>query len=149
MLENYRKLEDSIEFHMPGQNYTGPGTHVINRVLDRKYPMNMTDAATLFHDIEYYMKAGQSALLPDLRAIKDSDWSLQGLGVKIGMIARILSGKEFNGPIKNNYDLARRIGHLLYYYVGHDTGWKAYFQRNNIVKPPLADDKEIHDWILV
>lgn len=42
-----------MEFHLPGHNYAGPGTHVKNRVLNRVKPTTALDTAALIHDIEY------------------------------------------------------------------------------------------------
>lgn len=46
-------FENTVEYHLPGHNYAGPGTHVKNRVLNRVKPTTALDTAALIHDIEY------------------------------------------------------------------------------------------------
>jgi len=57
-------LEETLEFHLPGHNFTGPGTHVIERVEQSVQPVNRTDAIALTHDINYIL-AGNNPKLAD------------------------------------------------------------------------------------
>lgn len=55
------KPETTKEYHIPYHNYAGPGTRVLQRVFDKKQPINSLDAASLIHDIEYYIMDQQTA----------------------------------------------------------------------------------------
>ena len=41
------------EMHLPGHNYTGPGTKVRQRLLRGDKPINQLDKAAQFHDLAY------------------------------------------------------------------------------------------------
>lgn len=45
--------KNTKEYHIPYHNYAGPGTHVIDRLLYNKKPVNYLDEAALIHDIDY------------------------------------------------------------------------------------------------
>lgn len=105
-------VEDSIEFHYPGQNFTGPGTHIYQRVMDKVLPNNRTDAVTLMHDVDY-MLATNSAMADkaDADAIKNSDWSRAGLATKLGLTIR----RNF---FKNSfYGGSTSVGYYLKYHI--------------------------------
>ncbi len=91
---NQMKNKDtkSIELHFPGQNYTGPGTHIISRIADGVMPNNKTDAATLMHDIDYMLATNKKeSILADISAIKRSDkLTPEGLATTIGLTSRSL-----------------------------------------------------------
>ncbi len=52
-LLDYALAEDTTEYHLPGHNYAGPGTHTITRMLKGDLPTTYIDKAALVHDIEY------------------------------------------------------------------------------------------------
>jgi hypothetical protein len=64
----------------------GPGTHVIENLLNGVQPTTYNDALALRHDIEYL--ADGEKFTSDLKAISQSDWSLQGIAMKLGLTAR-------------------------------------------------------------
>lgn len=78
--------ETTTEWHYPGQQYTGPGTHIVTRLLNLSLPANKTDFVTMLHDIDYMSTA--TPLSSDIRAIRNSDYSLPGLATKMGLITR-------------------------------------------------------------
>lgn len=81
--------EESTEWHFPGQNYTGPGTHIYDRVRRGVLPNNRTDAATLLHDVDYMIATNRfMAEEADNRAIKLSDYSPAGVATKLGLTIR-------------------------------------------------------------
>lgn len=43
-----------FELHLPGHNYTGPGTNLLLNMEKGKRPINSVDNAALFHDISYH-----------------------------------------------------------------------------------------------
>jgi len=103
--------ETSTEFHFPGQNYTGPGTHVIERLKRGDQPQNKTDFATLLHDIDYLRTAGRpdKQWEADKRAIRNSAFSIEGLATGIGLTTRGILGMEFNTPIKGYTSLETQV----------------------------------------
>ena len=48
------------ELHLPGHNYTGPGTKTYERLARGDKPFNRVDALALQHDIQYIEARGQS-----------------------------------------------------------------------------------------
>jgi len=72
--------------HYPGANYMGPGTHIFNNLLNQKQPTSQPDALAVRHDIEY-LRSGEK-FGSDLKAAAESDFSLGGWGMKIGLVAR-------------------------------------------------------------
>ncbi len=52
-LYDLAKEENSIQLHVPGHNYLGPGTHVISNILNQVKPVDITDAIALQHDVNY------------------------------------------------------------------------------------------------
>lgn len=78
-----------MQFHFPGQNYTGPGTRIATNFINNVKPNNKTDAATMMHDVDYMIaKDAKQAFLADVRAIANSDNSLAGLATKAGLVLR-------------------------------------------------------------
>ena len=90
-------IEDSIQYHFPGQNYTGPGTHVYTNIMNYKLPVNKTDFVTMLHDIQYMQYAGIDNVddIDDL-AIAHADYDLPGIATKIGLTLRKLLKWKFN-----------------------------------------------------
>ncbi len=99
--------QPTTEYHFPGQNFTGPGTNLVRRILRGDLPNNYQDAVTLIHDIDYmsYMSADEA----DDRAITRSDASIAGLVTRTGLGIRKVLGLKFNAP---SY-----IGNILRRYV--------------------------------
>lgn len=77
--------EDGIEFHFPGMNYMGPGTHTLQRIIKDSKPQNHNDAVSLEHDLDYMVMDKMTA---DVKAIHESEFSLDGLALKLGLTAR-------------------------------------------------------------
>lgn len=92
----------STEYHFPGQSYTGPGTHVVTRILNNDIISNKTDFVTLLHDIEYM--GGVKPYRSDMRAIRNSDWSLPGIATKLGLGSRIILDAIPGISVKFNED---------------------------------------------
>lgn len=128
-------METATEYHFPGQNFTGPGTHVISRLKQRQKPTNKTDFATLLHDIDYMRTAGnpKAQNAADLRAIKNAGRDLAGLATTIGLGSRSLLGLEFNQASEGDtIEHTRRAGNQALHYVLTDPQYKQYFQDYNI-----------------
>lgn len=66
----------------------GPGTHVITKVLNGVEPTSYTDALALRHDLQY-LTSGEK-FKEDWQAIAASDWSTQGIAMKVGLTGRIV-----------------------------------------------------------
>lgn len=45
--------EVSSQYHVPGYNYLGPGTHILENILKGVEPVNAIDQAAYWHDINY------------------------------------------------------------------------------------------------
>jgi hypothetical protein len=91
--------ENSMEFHFPGQQFTGPGTHVITKIINRIPPSNKTDYHTMLHDLNY-MRATNNyeAAYYDYLAIRDTDFDTPGIATKIGLVVRnIATPNNFYG----------------------------------------------------
>ena len=58
---SYKETTDPFpgERHLPGHNYTGTGTRVIERKARGDQPVNRVDAASRLHDMEYEFARGQ------------------------------------------------------------------------------------------
>lgn len=120
MLTAAAAKETSIEFHFPGQEFTGPGTHVITKILNKVMPRNKTDFVTMLHDIDYLRNAGlvTGASLADYVAIYNADYSLPGIATKLGLTIRNAFGFNFNKNIDGYTDeQTRKIGVMLMHYV--------------------------------
>jgi len=59
------------EYHMPGYNYMGPGTNVLNRLERLDNPINIIDEIAKQHDIDFLMTSGEytGGLLSNIKAI--------------------------------------------------------------------------------
>jgi hypothetical protein len=109
------------EWHIPGQNFSGPGTKVVQRILNGVLPNNKTDAVTMLHDIDYLKYNGdmRKSQYADALAIMKSDWSLPGLITKFGLSTRSLYfPDQFIGPLGNySQEDTSDIGYRLERYV--------------------------------
>lgn len=131
MLSSAAARERSFEFHYPGQQFTGPGTHVITKILSKVMPRNKTDFVTMLHDIDYLRNAGlvKGASLADELAIHNSDYSLPGIATKIGLTIRNTFGFNFNKPIDGYTDeQTRKIGVMLMHYVMNTFPYASLFR---------------------
>lgn len=99
--------ETNSEFHYPGTNYLGPGTHLFNNVKNKIRPTSYVDQIALEHDLDYTQLVGKSTYDADIKAIKkafnkpsiQSVAMITGLGTKIIMDKII--GDKFNKPFKD------------------------------------------------
>lgn len=97
-------LETSTEFHIPGQNFTGPGTHIYSRINSGVLPRNRTDFITMLHDIEYLIAIGDKQTVEaDNRAINNLDSFGMGLIAKIGLLGRKHLNLPFNTSLANKH----------------------------------------------
>lgn len=62
-----KSIGTSLELHYPGYMYMGPGTHVIERIMNGKDPINWLDQISKNHDIDYVKANG------NLLAIQKAD----------------------------------------------------------------------------
>lgn len=120
--------ETTTEFHFPGQSYTGPGTHIVTRLLNENMPANKTDFVTMLHDIEYLGKT--NPLLSDLRAIRNADWTLPGLATKLGLGTRIALDALPGFNIKFNAN--KGLSYTLMFYLLEHPVYSKLFQEYNI-----------------
>lgn len=87
--------------HYPGQQYTGPGTHFIDKIYGGVEPKNKTDFVTLLHDYQYMYNKGEDEA--DALAIKNSDYSMPGLATKLGLGMRGIINSKFNSDVQHQY----------------------------------------------
>lgn len=85
-------INTSGEFHFPGDNFLGPGTDIVNRVMQGIKPKSFADSTARDHDIDYLISSGSSlgAIRDDYKAIL-SNWSnldLDALALKLGLMLR-------------------------------------------------------------
>jgi hypothetical protein len=111
-LQKYSELEtilNNTEYHVPGQSFTGPGTHVATKLLNNILPKNKTDYYTMLHDIEY---SGPSSLKSDLNTILRSDFDIPGVLTKLGLGAvlplSIIGKNPFTVLDKDKYDTMKK-----------------------------------------
>lgn len=120
-----------MQFHYPGTNYLGPGTHVIDRISNDTLPTSKTDFVALLHDIQYLQSRSLSMDESDTLAIMNSDDSLQGLTMQIGLSLRKFFGLKMNKtdrPIASNL-----VGNRLMEYVTDPSSvYFKYFRKYNV-----------------
>lgn len=122
-------MEDGVQFHYPGMNYTGPGTHVVSNVLNRKFPKDYDDALTLIHDIEYLMYSDRPDMIKasDERAIQLATTDLHGLSIKAGLTIRKTFDLDFYSS-----EVPTRVGFLLRDFVTQDAEWNEILKAYNV-----------------
>lgn len=76
--------EGTTEWHLPGMQYMGPGTHVVKRVLNNTKPNNYVDAVALKHDIDYMVAAG------DERELTKADNAAISLAPSLSVAGQIM-----------------------------------------------------------
>jgi hypothetical protein len=96
-------VEDTNQWHYPGSQFNGPGTHIVNKIRSNILPTTKGDYLAMLHDIEYLLTAGQPELqwAADKRAIQQQNFNLEGLALTLGLTSRQILGLEFNNPLKN------------------------------------------------
>lgn len=101
------KQDSSLDLTLPGMNYMGPGTKIIENLLDHKVPTSYNDYVAMQHDIAYLDKSDDDAA--DTKAIRDAELitptglSPSGLLLTTGLGARVIADKLahlFNSHIK-------------------------------------------------
>jgi hypothetical protein len=117
-----------MQWHMPGQNYTGPGTHIVTNIIKEVPPSNLTDLITMMHDVDYMTdETNSDALKSDLKAIYNSDFTVQGLLTKIGLAARsLLTPGLFYGGNK-------KIGETLKEHIKSSVFWRSQFNKYKVM----------------
>jgi len=113
----------TTEYHFPGQNFTGPGTNLVRRILNGVQPANYQDAVTFIHDIDYmsYMDADRA----DDKAIALSDNTLAGMATTLGLSFRKALGLRFNA--------SSPIGIVLRQYVENDPRYRTTLSRYGLL----------------
>lgn len=91
--------ETTPEYHYPGMNYMGPGTHILTKIRDGVQPVNQIDEIALHHDLDY-LRANDNywqLITADVKAMKQADLSLPGIAMVLGLSLRsVLSTLTFN-----------------------------------------------------
>lgn len=130
--------------HFPGQNFTGPGTHIVTHLLNHKMPANKTDFATMLHDIDYLRTAGHPELQRqvDDRAIHNSEWTkIEGLATVAGLSLRKILDLEYNKPMEGyTAEQTQQIGEAAIQYVMNDPHYYKLFDYYG-VDPSQYTDK--------
>jgi len=128
-LQKYALLEKTTEWHYPGSNYTGPGTHVITRILNHVFPTDYNDALTLIHDIEYLMYSKRPEIIArsDQTAINQATNNLHGMVIKIGLSIR----KGLDLPFYKTI-IPEKVGYLLKDFVLQDLEWKSVLEQYGV-----------------
>lgn len=120
--------ELTTEWHFPGQQYTGPGTHIVTRLLRGDIPSNKTDFVTMLHDIDYM--GTSTPLSSDIRAIRNSDYSVQGLATKMGLGLRsMLDALPF---VNLKFNKPSSVGKSLMMYVLTSPLYRPLFDKYQI-----------------
>jgi hypothetical protein len=89
----------------------------------------------MLHDIEYLLNAGSDPSISDIRAIKNSDWSLPGVITKTGMVGKLALNKlgvymNTSGSYQPSY--LQQVGKQAYHYVLTDPDYSRLFRLYNI-----------------
>lgn len=82
-------LDINSGIHFPGDQYLGPGTNVIEKILQGVQPNGHNDYVAQQHDIDYL--SNNDPLGSDISAIISTDNSPDGLALKLGLGARVVS----------------------------------------------------------
>lgn len=127
----YKTLVETNEYHYPGHQFTGPGTNLYTRLSNKVMPVNRNDALTLLHDIDYFRFSGDPGKInrSDMQAITSSDYSLSGLAIKVGLLARIASQMDFSKPPEGYTTKQTNVlGEKLFVYVKHHPSYSKMFK---------------------
>lgn len=92
-------------FHLPGHNFLGPGTTVLQNIALGLKPVDEDDYVAQIHDLDYqFAQSWADIYEADWRAIKNFPWTFHGVLGKIGLTLR--ASAPFTTP----------------YFIGHDKG---------------------------
>lgn len=142
--DEYKELSDvsltesTYEFHVPGQNFTGPGTHIVDRIMRGVLPTNQVDLVTMVHDIQYLKLSGKNPYETDLRSGVQADFSWQGWLTKLGLTFKaahnLVTGTLTHTGVLPGLtnEQTRRIGYLLEKKVRSDGRYLAKFKEFNV-----------------
>lgn len=127
--------ESTIEWHVPGNNFEGPGTHIVTRILEKQLPNSKADALALLHDI-LYLKYNNNAIMVELVdqiAAENAPLSLDGIVMKVGLGLKTDLGLMLANelPTLNNKQTAE-VGSLLLKYVSSTPEYIDVFRKYNI-----------------
>jgi len=121
---------------MPGQNFTGPGTHVVERLRNSVMPNNKNDFATLLHDIDYLRTAGrkEKQLMADFRAIKNGEpLTARGALTLLGLGSREAIGLTFNKAIPGySEEETRDIGNKTWEWLKQNAQYADLFEKYGV-----------------
>jgi len=87
------------------------------------------------HDIDYMRTAGDPSAqnYADLKAINNSDFSLQGIATKIGLSTRMRFGFEFNTPLPDTTPaFTQHLGNQALNFVKTDPEYKKLFAKYDV-----------------
>ncbi len=88
------KTDINSGIHMPGHNYTGPGTNAIAKMIAGVQPADHNDAVSQQHDINYYkVKTLKEEYEADALAAAQYDSSMIGKGLSGVMKAKMVFNK--------------------------------------------------------
>jgi hypothetical protein len=134
-LKSLADFEVSIQYHYPGMQYMGPGTHIINNILNGVLPATYNDMIALIHDINYLQYAGDDVTQSDFDAINSFDAGLSGIAGSIGLYLGHLQPMNFNNalPTLTNTE-TQFVGKTLKDYVEEDPKFQEQFQNLRLPK---------------
>lgn len=97
-------LKTGIDLTLPGHNWLGPGTDVVNNILEEKPPNDSADYLAMKHDFDYLLAKNDEQIveadLKFLKHAKDLESSLAGYA----LLSKNLVGLNdvFKGDMKLN-----------------------------------------------
>lgn len=110
------------EWHLPGHNFTGPGTQLKYRLERGDDPVNKVDALSLHHDMRYeFYDSGFERFRADVQYIggaagivfsPTSTWRERGEAVLVGGIMTLKVVSDVALPSKRIIMLARQLRKL-------------------------------------
>lgn len=119
------------EYHLPGHNYMGPGTKVVDRLKMGALPTSYGDTLALNHDIDYLQaRDGKDTFIADAKAFtlpKD----LSSIALSAGMLAKQAIPYSFNQPSLKNRLQAREALSI----IKDDSRYLNHYKTYNISVP--------------
>jgi len=110
------------EWHLPGHNFTGPGTQLKYRLERGDEPINKVDALSLHHDLRYeFYDSSFERFRADVQFIggaigitlsPTSSWRERGEAVLVGGIMTLKVAGDVLIPQKRVFMLARKLKKL-------------------------------------
>jgi hypothetical protein len=106
----------------------GPGTHVIQRVIDNVQPLSHADCLALMHDVDYLIYGGNEddIVAADQRAIDSAQYTLEGVAMKLGLKFRSF----FHLAIHETG--LREVGELLKQYIKNSKDYNSSFKQFSV-----------------